>query len=360
MLDQIGFTLAAKRILLKVSRLVRRTVGHNKTTYVGDRVSEYREYWKVAADVLSASFSDITHGVWEIRRGRDRTRIANHVTEADDPVTLELAGNKVYCIELARSLRVPVAARGAYNLNELHKAQVVVQTNDCAWVVKPASGSSSGLGITTQIRTKSELEHAFLLASLYDRTILLERFVPAEACRLLFLEGRMIHAVRRAGQRVVGDSRSSILHLLRQLDENISNDDDIVREVLANQNLHLDSVPAENKSVVVRHLSVEQDTGKEHRTVYDETITGQVGAALENQLAALVQVLRCNFAGVDVLTNDVSLPLEETGGVFLEINTTPGIHHHYIDENGKNSPPVAVPVLEYLLSGHTQAATRKH
>jgi glutathione synthase/RimK-type ligase-like ATP-grasp enzyme len=59
-----------------------------------------------------------------------------------------------------------------------------------------------------------------------------------------------------------------------------------------------------------------------------------------------VERIGSRFAGVDLLTNDPSVPLTESGGVFLELNTTPSIHHHAI---GTRSESVAVRVLQYLL-----------
>jgi len=38
-------------------------------------------------------------------------------------------------------------------------------------------------------------------------------------------------------------------------------------------------------------------------------------------------------AGVDVLTDDISQPLEAMGGVIIEINATPGLRmHHFPSE----------------------------
>jgi cyanophycin synthetase len=60
-----------------------------------------------------------------------------------------------------------------------------------------------------------------------------------------------------------------------------------------------------------------------------------------------VRDIGSRFAGVDILTNDPSVPLAKSRGVFLELNTTPGIHHHYIAPEG-GSPPVAVAVLRHI------------
>jgi hypothetical protein len=56
------------------------------------------------------------------------------------------------------------------------------------------------------------------------------------------------------------------------------------------------------------------------------------------------------------MTNDPARNLESSGGVFLEINTTPGIHHHYLTDRDQRERPVADAVLEALLREASTAA----
>ena len=54
---------------------------------------------------------------------------------------------------------------------------------------------------------------------------------------------------------------------------------------------------------------------------------------------------------IDIITFNPGISLESSGGVINEINTTPGLHHHYNLLNDHGTPP-AVPVLKYLLGIH--------
>jgi D-alanine-D-alanine ligase-like ATP-grasp enzyme len=49
---------------------------------------------------------------------------------------------------------------------------------------------------------------------------------------------------------------------------------------------------------------------------------------------------------VDVLTTDPGVPLARSGGVVLEVNTTPGYYYHY-HRRGPEAP-VATMILERL------------
>ncbi len=68
--------------------------------------------------------------------------------------------------------------------------------------------------------------------------------------------------------------------------------------------------------------------------------------------ARLVILLR--VGGVDVVTSDLDQPLARSGGVILEVNGTPGLHHHWpvADLAGAR---VAAPILRELLDGHPLA-----
>ena len=68
-----------------------------------------------------------------------------------------------------------------------------------------------------------------------------------------------------------------------------------------------------------------------------------------DEVASLLVALGSQFAGVDLLTNDPTRTLAESGGVFLEINTTPGLHHHCTPSADGVACDVAVTVLRRLL-----------
>ena len=353
----LPFRIRTKRNFLRVRRLASRVLGHDDTVYVSQRVPEYRGYWSGAAALLSAKFEDLADDMWEITLGDQRTRIINYITEADDPVTLRLAGRKPYCIELARDAGLPVASVGAYPVQDWSSILSTLDRVNGPLVVKPAYGTSAGLGITTRIQNRRELERATLLASLYHHEILIERFVPGESCRLLFLNGEMIDAVRRRGVRVIGDNSSTIKQLLLRDGLPDLTGDDTAKLTLEAQGLTFESVGAQGQSMLVRHLPAGEKKLRELRTVYNESIIDEVGPDLRDEIGRLVRKLRCQLVAVDLLTNDTTVSLTRSGGVFLEINTTPGIHHHYHTLEDFERHPVAVKILAYLLQADRRDAS---
>ena len=115
------------------------------------------------------------------------------------------------------------------------------------------------------------------------------------------------------------------------------------------QELTIESVPDAGRNVLVQSAYAPLEKNVEIRTVFDEDATEQIGSELRDQAARAVQALGSSFAGVDVITLDPSLPLGKAGGVINEINTTPGLHHHYGLAGGRGGVAPAVRVLDRLL-----------
>jgi cyanophycin synthetase len=340
--------LRLRAILARVGRKVRAVWPGPRTVYVSERVREYRNYWFEAATLLGADFAELAPGVWQVRLGERQTRLVNFVTECDDPVTLHLAGDKPFGYALAQRAGVPSPEHRVVSLGSAGEAEQLLR-GGMPLVVKPAARTSSGLGVTTDVRTLSGLRGALALASLYDKRILVERMVLGESYRLLYLGGRLIHAVRRRGLRVTGDGQRSVGQLLAAAGHPPLEHDDLVRATLAAQGMTLATLPARGGEILVRGLP--SGGGKrELRTVYDEAVSARCCADLAREGQRVVEALGSEFAGVDVITTDPATSLGRSGGAFIEINTTPGIHHHYVAGGDPTATPVAVMVLEYLLA----------
>ncbi|MBI3670739.1 MAG: hypothetical protein HY237_13275 [Acidobacteria bacterium] len=349
MAERLETRLKLKRFLFHNLRSVRRFLGRNKTVYAEERVEEYRGYWEIGARTLGAEFVSLTDSLWEIRLNGRHTRIKLWMVQLGDPVVNRIADDKVLCYQWATRLGVPVPQHLVFRLEELPKAKEFLRVNPGVYVVKPTSGTSSGVGISTHIRTPQQLENAAVTASLFADELLVERMIFGETCRLLWLGGELIHAVRRRGVRVAGDGRSTITQLLAQQGLGHVSFDLTAEMTLKGQGLTRDTVPEAGQEVVVRSLPAGESTRHELRTVYNETITHLISPAMIEEIRPLLAVMECEIAGVDIVTNNPGVSLKESSGALLEVNPGPGIHHHYITPADHGPDAVAVKVLRYLL-----------
>ena len=347
--------LQLERLLARLRRSWDFKRNPSKQLYVQDRVSEYREMWRAVAEKIGANFTLLTDDLWEMRLNGKKTRILNYKMEFDDPVILEMAGNKPLVYRLLREKGLRVPDHEVFRLDDLDRAEAFLSRHPKGCVVKPANGTSSGLGVTTHILTRHEVRKAAILASLYDSELLIEAMIPGESYRLLVLDGEVIHAVHRRGPRLVGDGISSVAELIRaenrrrtERGEDILGTDRDCRFTLDHQNLSLSSIPSKGQGFVAQSVNDPRQRRVEVRTVYNEAVTDLVCDALKENAESVAESLRSRFIGVDVITTDPTVPLEKSSGAIIEANTTPGLHHHY-DLRREKYPEPALRVIQALL-----------
>ncbi|MDQ3771544.1 MAG: hypothetical protein M3343_05585 [Actinomycetota bacterium] len=313
------------------------------------RGDEYRGYWQAAARSLSAEFTSLDVDLWRVHLNGKTTTIHNHLVQADDPVVLHMAADKVYTHRVAQEVGLPTPPHLPFRLRHVAEAARFMSEHGGLFVVKPAAGSSAARGVTTNITGRRQLAVAASFASLFGERLLVEQMMPAEACRLLFLGGEFIDGVRRRGVRITGDGRLPIDRLLERNSLKRLASSSLTAATLTSQGLSLSSVPPAGKEIVVRSIPQAKHATRNLRTIYDERITDLISGDVIEEVTRLVQAVGSEFAGVDLLTNDPSVTLQESGGVFLEINTTPGVHHHCITPEDEVLNRPAVQVLRYLL-----------
>jgi cyanophycin synthetase len=351
------------RRLLRVERLAARIrkIWEEKRnsagqTYVHHRVSEYQKIWRNVAAKVGARFTVLADSVWELELNGKKTRILNDKLEFDNPVTLEIAGMKplVYQLFAERGLRVP--EHRTYQLDDWKQAAEFLKSHPKGCVVKPANGTSSGQGVTTHILTESEVKTASILASLYCSDLLIEPMIPGECYRLLVLDGELVHAVRRTGPRLVGDGVATIASLLqvdnefrRSRGEQPLDADRDCLFTLDYQGLSLESVPLHGQAVLVKSVNDPRRKCVEVRTVYNDVVTHLICDSLRHNAEAAAKILNSRLVGVDFITVDPTVPLDKSGGVINEVNTTPGLHHHY-DAAWESFPEPAPRILQSLFS----------
>jgi len=350
--------LNAQKKLARLKKMWADMRGTSGQTYVWDRQSEYRGIWQAAAAEIGATFKVLGGDVYEIEKDGQRARIKNNVLPFDDPVTLQVAGMKPLVYRLLSEDGLPVPDHLVFELNELTKAFAFLQKYPDGVVVKPATGTSAGKGVTTHILTKRELRRAAILASLYGRELLIEPMIPGECYRLLVLEGEVVHAVCRRGIRLTGDGASNITKLMemenerrRERKEPVLDMDRDTIFTLGYQTLAADSVPADGQTFLVKSVNDPARKHVEVRTVYNETVTDDVSDSLKETARQAAAIIGSRFVGVDLITTSAELPLKDSGGVVNEVNTTPGLHHHY-DAKKDNYPPIASRALTALLKPH--------
>lgn len=347
------------RLRLRVMRRLRDLLGRTASRDMARFVPFYRQIWSDAAAAIGASFEEIDPDLWQITLKDKKTIIHNFRTAIDNPVVLHLAGDKALAYRMMAASGLTVPNHRLFDYRRIQAAQTFMDQNPgSCFVVKPAWGTSGSAGVTTRIRNARQCAAAVALSSIYHEQVLIERQVCGETYRVLVLDGKPLHVVKRKGLIVVGNGRSTVRELAEEkagkemgASLRLMLDDPGFETDIRCQGLTTASVPDRDERVLIRaHLSG-RATPSELRTVFTDDASAEVSEAVLEQAVQAAAALHVTFAGVDIVTVDPAIPLDRSGGAIIEINTTPGLHHHY--RGGVclgNSPTVAV--LEYLLNNN--------
>ena len=208
-------------------------------------------------------------------------------------------------------------------------------------VVKPRDGNH-GRGVSTDLKTQKEVEDAYAIADNEGSGVMVERFVSGDEHRLLVVGGRVVAAAKGETAWVVGDGRSSIAQLIdRQLNSDprrgptddfplgfvLLNEDPAVVLELKRQGVTPDSVPARGKKVLIqRNGNIAND------------VTDQVHPEVDAIASLAARVVGLDIAGIDIVAEDISRPLEEQRGAIVEVNAGPGLHMHLMPAEGEPRP----------------------
>lgn len=208
-------------------------------------------------------------------------------------------------------------------------------------VVKPYDGNH-GRGVCANLKTREEIEAAYKVALEEGSGVMVERFVRGSEHRLLVVGGKMVAAIRGEEAWITGDGRSTITELIESqlnTDPRRGEEEDyplsliyLEREPAARleierQGFGPDSRPTDGTRVLVQ---------RNGNATFD--ITDLVHPETAEIAALAARIVGLDIAGIDLVTEDISRPLEEQRGAIVEVNAGPGLLMHLKPAVGEPRP----------------------
>lgn len=345
---------------LRVLALCERAADRLRWRGLAQRLTEqrrsrfYREVWADAGAATGCSVHELGT-MLELRHGAMFLRVRNNLTSLDDPVTLQVAGDKPLVYGLLRDANVPVPEHVVCPAGDLAAARRFVASSRGPCVVKPARRTSAGAGVATGIDGFGALVAALARAGSLCDDVIVEREVAGDVLRLLYLDGELLDAVRRRPPTAVGDGTSSVRQLVEaenaerlaggiDAGQSLIAVDHELRVTLRKQGYDLRSVLP--RGAVLRLKGVVND----NRATDNEAVDG-LSADVVAAGARAAAAVGSRLSGVDVITPDPTISLEEAGGVVIEVNTTPGYYYHYHRRDAR--VPVATMIVERLVQAES-------
>ena len=319
----------------------------------GLRRAFYNSFWQEAAESVGASCEAWDFGYHRIARNGLSTLIHLSQVRLDDHLTLKLMGNKLATYRLLAEQGLDIPRHVRFSPADLDPAHRLMAEISQPLVVKPASGTGGGQGVTTGITDAKSLRRAARLASRFNPDLIAEEQIEGASYRLLYLDGKLIDAIRRDSPRLVGNGKSTIRQLMKAETRHrlkgssftalspLRLDRD-AKHYLASHGLSHSNVPAAGKVIVVKRAVNENSAAENH------VVLGEVHPATAALGARLMQNLSVRLAGLDVLCQDISQPLTRANGLIGEVNTTPGLHHHVLVSNPNSVAGVGKIILDHM------------
>jgi cyanophycin synthetase len=277
----------------------------------------------------------------QLGQGARQRRILTAETDRTGAIAESIAQDKDLTRTLLRAVGVPVPdGRPVCDADDAWEAACSI---DAPVVIKPRYGNQ-GRGVATNLSTREQVAAAFANAREEGDEVVVERYAPGADYRVLVVGGKVVAASRREPAHVIGDGARTI----RTLVDEVNTDprradhhatalskivlDSVALSVLAEQGCTPDSVPAEGARVLIRR-NANLSTGGTAADVTDEVHPDVAARAVD-----AARVVGLDIAGVDIVAVDISRPLEEQGGVVVEVNAGPGLRMHLEPSSGKPRP----------------------
>lgn len=194
--------------------------------------------------------------------------------------------------------------------------------------VKPNSGSQ-GLGVA-KVYNKSEFYQAMRSIFLHDKVALVQRIVEGKDYRIVVLDNKIISAYQRIPLNIIGDSKSTVLQLLRRKqkdfikfgrDTRIKLDDARIFQKLKRQELSMQSVVRKNEQIFLldnANLSSGGDS---------IDVTKLMHPKFRKLAIQLTKDMGLRLCGVDLMI-DGDIKYAPKKYWILETNAAPGLDHY--------------------------------
>jgi cyanophycin synthetase len=252
----------------------------------------------------------------------------------DSAIGAHVSHNKDQTIKLLSVAGIPVPNGRVFDSHSPLDVSLI-RTLKMPLVVKPVD-KDRGEGVITGIHSDTSLHEAFRSASTLSPRVLIEEQVPGTCHRILVAKESVIFVVKRNPRRIIGDGLLSIKELIDHQNASIRKKipqkrlpeytlDSAAIEHLAKSGLDPSTVPDKGEKITLRPVHSANWGGD------PEVVTDQLHPENAELALKAARIFGLSFAGIDFISEDISVPWHQNGAVINEINYAPvtGRTHEY-------------------------------
>ena len=292
-------------------------------------------------------------GIYQIGYGKQGRIIEAAISNKTNCVGVDISCDKFLTKQLLDIQNIPVAeGRKVFNIiGLLREAEFI----GYPVVIKPQYGNK-GKGVMLNLKNEKELIKAYTSLLKITKDIIIEKYVKGNDYRICVVDYQVVAASLRVVPFVIGDGKSNIKALINILNNDPLRGQDHEKPLttikfdkelcncLYRQNMSLDYIPNKGEKVILRenaNLSTGGIAVDCTDDVCDENIDYCIRAA---------KALGLDICGVDICTEDISIPIDKQNGIVMEVNAAPGIRMHHFPSQGKKRD-VGKAIVDMLYEG---------
>lgn len=282
--------------------------------------------------------------------GVNQQRFQATITGNTSSIAVDIACNKELTKRMLHDAAIPVPM-GDLIVNE-EELQSVIKKIGYPIVIKPLDGNhgkGSSINVNDWVSSVTGLEHA----QQYSRKVIVEKYITGYDFRVLVINNKMVAAARRVPAHVVGDGESNLEQLIEKENkdprrgyghENVLTEitvDKDTLELLEKLQYTLETVPQKGEIVYLKstaNLSTGGTSIDVTDMVHPENIT---------MAERISKIIGLDVCGIDIMAENLTQPLKESGGAIIEVNAAPGFRMHLAPSEGLPRN-VAAPVVDML------------
>lgn len=282
--------------------------------------------------------------------GINQQRFQATITGNTSSIAVDIACNKELTKKMLEDAAIPVPS-GDLVIDE-EGLQSVIRKIGFPLVLKPLDGNH-GKGASINVKDYETARIGLEHAQKYSRKVIVEKYITGFDFRVLVINHKMVAAARRVPAHIVGDGDLNIQQLIdkENLDprrgyghENVLTEIDVdkdTNELLEKLNYTLETVPQKGEIVYLKSTANLSTGG----TSID--VTDMIHPENIQMAERISRIIGLDVCGIDIMAENLTQPLKESGGAILEVNAAPGFRMHLAPSEGLPRN-VAAPVVDML------------
>lgn len=275
----------------------------------------------------------------QLGSGKYRKMIQATISGDTSLVAVELADNKFKTNNILNEYGVPVpestltsSVEGALDFTRKLNKPVVV---------KPSTGGYQGKRVGVNLTSDEMVVKAFQRAREFDDDVIIQELIQGNTYRVLTIDYRFAAATLLKAPFITGDGKSTIQQLINSLNE------DPLREsgdkgklgkiVIEEETLNILEINGYSLSSVLPEGSIInlKNSGNMKLGASSHDVTASVHPYNIFTCERVCRILNLNVAGIDIISNDISIPLNVNNARVIEVNAAPDFRMHLNPTSGE-------------------------